>query len=52
MTTRSTPLLQVAESILYLSSLLSDQPRAIDRYIDYFGWAVAGRRACPEASSR
>ena len=29
----------LADSILYLSSLLRDQPRQIDRYIDYFGEA-------------
>ena len=27
----------LAESILYLCALIADQPRAIDRYIDYFG---------------
>lgn len=27
----------LADSIMYLSALLADQPRAIDRYIDYFG---------------
>jgi hypothetical protein len=26
-----------AESILYLCALIADRPRAIDRYIDYFG---------------
>ena len=30
----SRPLLQLSESILYLSSLISDQSRPIDRYID------------------
>ena len=30
----------LADSILYLSSLLRDQPRQIDRYIDYFGGEV------------
>jgi hypothetical protein len=29
--------LYLADSILYLSSMLRDQPRRIDRYIDYFG---------------
>jgi hypothetical protein len=33
----STALLELAESTLYVSTLLSDQPRAIDRIIDYFG---------------
>jgi len=28
---------QLAESIIYLCSLIADQPRAIDRHIDYFG---------------
>jgi hypothetical protein len=27
----------VADSIVYLCALIADQPRAIDRYIDYFG---------------
>ncbi len=31
------PELQLAESILYLTALLADQPRPIDRHIDYFG---------------
>jgi hypothetical protein len=45
-------LLEVADSILYISSLLADQPRPIDRVIDYFGGAprdvavlVKGRQA-------
>lgn len=29
------------KSILYRCSLVSDRPRAIDRYIDYFGESVA-----------
>jgi len=33
-------LMHLADSILYLSSLLRDQPRQIDRYIDYFGGEV------------
>jgi len=28
---------ELAEFILYLCALIADQPRAIDRYIDYFG---------------
>jgi hypothetical protein len=28
---------QLAKSIMYVCSLIADQPRAIDRYIDYFG---------------
>ena len=27
----------LAESILYVCALIADRPRAIDRYIDYFG---------------
>lgn len=27
----------LAESIVYVCALIADQPRAIDRYIDYFG---------------
>ena len=27
----------LAESIVYLCTLLADRPRLIDRYIDYFG---------------
>jgi hypothetical protein len=30
-------LVEVADSILYISSLLADGPRPIDRVIDYFG---------------
>ena len=37
MATREQPLLELADSILYLASLLRNQPRPIDRYIDYFG---------------
>jgi hypothetical protein len=29
--------MQLAESLIYLCWLIADQPRAIDRYIDYFG---------------
>lgn len=35
--TRDHAVLLLADSILYLSSLLADRPRQIDRYIDYFG---------------
>ena len=28
---------ELAKSIVYLCALITDQPRAIDRYIDYFG---------------
>ena len=42
----SRALVHLADSILYLSSLLRDQPRQIDRYIDYFGGgAEEGRTA-------
>jgi len=27
----------LAESIIYMCALIADQPRPIDRYIDYFG---------------
>ena len=36
-------LTQAAESILYISALVADQPRAIDRLIDYFGGAPETR---------
>jgi hypothetical protein len=29
--------LDLAASIIYLCALIADQPRAIDRHIDYFG---------------
>jgi hypothetical protein len=29
--------IDLAESIVYLCALIANQPRAIDRYIDYFG---------------
>jgi hypothetical protein len=35
----------LADSLLYLSSLLRDAPRPIDRHIDYFGEAAQGRIA-------
>jgi hypothetical protein len=35
----------LAESIVYLCTLIADQPRTIDRYIDYFGDARALRAA-------
>src|SRR2546428_5452965 len=35
----------LADSILYLSSILRDQPRQIDRYIDYFGGGARDQRA-------
>jgi len=38
----SSVVLYLADSILYLSSMLRDQPRRIDRYIDYFGDWPAG----------
>jgi hypothetical protein len=31
------PVDPLAESIIYMSASIADQPRAIDRYIDYFG---------------
>ena len=38
-------LVHLADSILYLSSLLRDQPRSIDRHIDYFGGSEASARS-------
>jgi hypothetical protein len=35
----------LAESIIYLCALIADQPRAIDRYIDYFGEMRTSRTA-------
>lgn len=32
---------EVGDSILYITALLNDRPRGIDRYIDYFGEAGA-----------
>lgn len=29
--------MQLAESLIYVCWLIADHPRAIDRYIDYFG---------------
>ena len=34
----------LAQSIMYVCALIADQPRAIDRYIDYFGEARPARR--------
>ena len=36
---------------LYLSSILRDQPRQIDRYIDYFGGGAQDERAREEGRS-
>src|SRR2546429_8022448 len=41
-------LVYLADSILYLSSILRDQPRQIDRYIDYFGGGAPNERAREE----
>src|SRR6266852_4152603 len=41
-------LVYLADSILYLSSILRDQPRQIDRYIDYFGGGAQDERAREE----
>ena len=40
----STPLLAMADTILYVTSLVADHPRAIDEAIDYFGEAPRSRR--------
>src|SRR5437867_9437424 len=45
-------LVYLADSILYLSSILRDQPRQIDRYIDYFGGGAQDERAREEGRSR
>jgi hypothetical protein len=37
MTTEMATRRRIVDSILFLSSLLENQPRPIDRYIDYFG---------------
>lgn len=37
MTSEMVARLRIVDSILYLSSFLENQPRSIDRYIDYFG---------------
>jgi len=43
----------LAESIIYVCALIADQPRAIDRYIDYFGERrPIARRASRSASIR
>jgi len=41
----------LAESIIYLCALIADQPRAIDRHIDYFGETrpAPGVAALPKA---
>jgi hypothetical protein len=41
-------LVYLADSILYLSSILRDQPRQIDRYIDYFGGGAEESRTARE----
>jgi len=51
MITSHAPMLDLAESILYLAALVADQPRPIDRYIDYFG-GVTERPHAQAASAR
>jgi hypothetical protein len=43
----------LAESIIYVCALIADRPRAIDRYIDYFGERrpVTRVAACSQTSS-
>ncbi|HEU5321800.1 MAG TPA: hypothetical protein VFX28_13425 [Methylomirabilota bacterium] len=41
---RPADLSTIADSILYVSSLLRDQPRWIDHYVDYFGEWPGGAR--------
>ena len=43
-------MLDLADSILYLTALVADRPRPVDRYIDYFG-GVTERAAGAEAAS-
>jgi len=43
MTTQRLALGALADSILYLASVMADQPRSIDRYIDYFGGDAPAR---------
>lgn len=50
METPCAPELQLAESILYLTALLADQPRPIDRHIDYFGGAPRRGRELARAA--
>jgi hypothetical protein len=38
---------QLAESIIYVCALIAHQPRAIDRYIDYFGETRASASLAP-----
>src|SRR5262245_45522994 len=45
---RSSPVAHLADSIIYLSSLLRPESRAIDRYMYYFG---DGRSARPAATA-
>jgi len=39
------PVDPLAESIIYMCALIADQPRVIDRYIDYFGERPVTRKA-------
>ena len=41
------PVDPLAESIIYMCALIADQPRAIDRYIDYFGERRSVTRKAP-----
>ena len=43
----STPLRAMADTILYVTSLVADRPRAIDEVIDYFGGAPRTRELHP-----
>jgi len=53
MMTNHGPMLDFVGSILYRAALLGDQPRAIDRYIDYFGGgAERAARSEPGTATR
>ena len=41
----------LAQSIMYVCALIADQPRAIDRYIDYFGETRPARRVARRQAS-
>jgi len=46
-------MLDLAESILYLTAIMAGRPRPIDRYIDYFGGVTErGARTEDETARR
>ena len=50
MITSHAPMLDLAESIVYLAALVAGRPRAIDRYIDYFGGPTE-RAVCSQTAA-